>query len=142
MAYTLIQRSINPHVQKWEEAHGFPAHTVFKQLGNMGVLAISKPVAFGGLGMDFSYSIAVAEELGYIDCAAIPMSICVQTHMATPALAEFGSDSLRAEFLTPSMTGDMVACIAVSEPEAGSDVAAIRTYATKDGSDLIITGHK
>ncbi|KHJ76546.1 acyl-CoA dehydrogenase, middle domain protein [Oesophagostomum dentatum] len=62
--------------------------------------------------------------------------------MATPALAEFGSDSLRAEFLTPSMAGDMVACIAVSEPDAGSDVAAIRTRATRSGSDLIINGHK
>ncbi|RCN26699.1 acyl-CoA dehydrogenase protein [Ancylostoma caninum] len=121
--FQLIERSINPHVQKWEEAGRFPAHAVFKQLGNMGVLAVSKPPAFGGLGLDFSYSIAVAEELGNIDCAAIPMSVCVQTHMATPALAEFGSDSLRSEFLTPSMAGDLVACIAVSEPEAGSDVA-------------------
>ncbi|EYC25437.1 hypothetical protein Y032_0012g1892 [Ancylostoma ceylanicum] len=138
----LIERSINPHVQKWEEAGRFPAHAVFKQLGNMGVLAVSKPPAFGGLGLDFSYSIAVAEELGSIDCAAIPMSVCVQTHMATPALAEFGSDSLRSEFLTPSMAGDLVACIAVSEPEAGSDVAAIRTTATRSGSDLIINGHK
>ncbi|KAK6743653.1 hypothetical protein RB195_010751 [Necator americanus] len=138
----LIQRSINPHVQKWEDAGRFPAHAVFKQLGNMGVLAVSKPSAFGGLGLDFSYSIAVAEELGNIDCAAIPMAVCVQTHMATPALAMFGSDSLRAEFLTPSVNGDMVACIAVSEPEAGSDVAAIRTRATRSGSDLIISGHK
>ncbi|CAJ0598952.1 unnamed protein product [Cylicocyclus nassatus] len=138
----LIQRKINPHVDRWEDAHQFPAHTVFKQLGNMGVLAISKPVAFGGLGMDFSYSIAVAEELGSIECAAIPMAVCVQTHMATPALAEFGSNSLKAEFLSPSVSGDMVACIAVSEPEAGSDVAAIRTYALRNGSDLIINGHK
>ncbi|PIO76358.1 acyl-CoA dehydrogenase protein [Teladorsagia circumcincta] len=62
--------------------------------------------------------------------------------MATPALAEFGSDSLRAEFLAPSIAGDLVSCIAVSEPEAGSDVAAIRTRAVRSGSDLIITGHK
>ncbi|ETN74357.1 acyl-CoA dehydrogenase protein [Necator americanus] len=88
-----------------------------------GFQAAGKYGAFGGLGLDFSYSIAVAEELGNIDCAAIPMAVCVQTHMATPALAMFGSDSLRAEFLTPSVNGDMVACIAVSEPEAGSDVA-------------------
>ncbi|KAK6038660.1 acyl-CoA dehydrogenase, middle domain protein [Cooperia oncophora] len=138
----LIDRSINPHVQKWEDAGRFPAHAVFKQLGNLGVLAVNKPEAFGGLGLDFSYSIAVAEELGSIDCAAIPMAVCVQTNMATPALAEFGSDSLREEFLAPSIAGDLVSCIAVSEPEAGSDVAAIRTRAVRSGTDLIINGHK
>ncbi|VDO27941.1 unnamed protein product [Heligmosomoides polygyrus] len=138
----LIDRSINPHVQKWEEAGRFPAHTVFKKLGDLGVLAVNKPEAFGGLGLDFSYTIAIAEELGSIDCAAIPMAVCVQTSMATPALAEFGSDSLRQEFLAPTVAGDLVSCIAVSEPEAGSDVAAIRTTAVRSGSDLVINGHK
>ncbi|KAE9415050.1 hypothetical protein Angca_009013, partial [Angiostrongylus cantonensis] len=137
-----IDRSINPHVKKWEDDCRFPAHAVFKRLGNLGVLAVNKPEAFGGLGLDFSYSVAVAEELGSIDCAAVPMAVCVQTNMATPALAEFGSDSLRSEFLAPSIAGDLVACIAVSEPEAGSDVAAIRTKALRSGSDLIINGHK
>ncbi|VDM59829.1 unnamed protein product [Angiostrongylus costaricensis] len=149
-SFQFIDRSINPHVKKWEDDCRFPAHAVFKRIGNLGVLAVNKPegsfmhsiTAFGGLGLDFSYSVAVAEELGSIDCAAIPMAVCVQTNMATPALAEFGSDSLRSEFLAPSIAGDLVACIAVSEPEAGSDVAAIRTKALRSGSDLIINGHK
>ncbi|CAI4231429.1 unnamed protein product [Auanema sp. JU1783] len=138
----VVDKHINPNVQQWEADGCFPAHEVFKRLGDAGALAVNKPTEYGGLGLDFSYSIAVAEELGRVTCGAIPMAVSVQNDMATPALAEFGSDHLRREFLTPSITGDAVACLAISEPEAGSDVAAIRTHARWDGSDLIISGSK
>ncbi|MEQ2293196.1 putative acyl-CoA dehydrogenase 6, partial [Ameca splendens] len=81
------------------------------------------PLKYGGLGLDFSYSIAVAEELGNIHCGGIPMAIGVQSDMATPALARFGSDELKKEFLVPSIMGDKVACLGVSEVGAGSDVS-------------------
>jgi citronellyl-CoA dehydrogenase len=84
----------------------------------------------------------MAEALGHIDCGAIPMAIGVQTDMATPALARFGSDELRREFLAPAIAGDMVGCIGVSEPGAGSDVASIKSRARKDGDDYVITGQK
>ncbi|KHN76593.1 putative acyl-CoA dehydrogenase 6 [Toxocara canis] len=80
--------------------------------------------------------------MGRVHCAAIPMAVAVQTDMATPALADFGSDSLKREFLRPTVEGDMVACIGVSEACAGSDVAAIRTRVHWHGSDLIIDGSK
>jgi citronellyl-CoA dehydrogenase len=86
--------------------------------------------------------VAMAETLGHIDCGAIPMAIGVQTDMATPALARFGSDALRREFLAPAIRGEMVACVGVSEPSAGSDVAAIKTTARKDGDDYVINGSK
>ena len=137
-----IDSEINPHVDEWEEAGIFPAHEVFKKLGDLGMLGLTKPAAYGGLELDYSYSMAMAETLGYIDCGAIPMAIGVQTDMCTPALARFGSDALRKQFLAPAISGDMVGCVGISEAAAGSDVAAIKTGARKDGGDYIINGSK
>jgi len=137
-----ITEEINPHVDAWEAAEAFPAHAVFKKLGDLGLLGLTKPIEYGGMGLDYSYSVAMAETLGHCDCGAIPMAIGVQTDMATPALARFGSDELRREFLAPAISGDAVGCIGVSEPGAGSDVAGIKTSATKDGDDYVINGGK
>ncbi|HAX20655.1 MAG TPA: acyl-CoA dehydrogenase [Hydrogenophaga sp.] len=137
-----IDEHINPHVDEWEAAEIFPAHEVFKGLGQLGLLGLTKPEAFGGAGLDYSYSLAMAEALGHIHCGGVPMAIGVQTDMATPALARFGSDELRAQFLAPAIAGDMVGCIGVSEPGAGSDVSAIKTTARKDGDDYVISGQK
>ncbi|OFZ87314.1 MAG: acyl-CoA dehydrogenase [Betaproteobacteria bacterium RBG_16_66_20] len=137
-----IDSEINPHVDEWEAAEQFPAHAVFKKLGNLGMLGLTKPEAYGGAGLDYSYAMVMAETLGHIQCGGVPMAIGVQTDMATPALARFGSDELRRQFLAPSISGDQVACIGVSEPGAGSDVAAIKTAARKDGGDYLINGAK
>ena len=138
----LIDEEINPHVDEWEAAEIFPAHEVFKKLGNLGLLGLTKPEEYGGMGLDYSYALAMAEGLGNIHCGAIPMAIGVQTDMATPALARFGSEELKRDFLAPSIAGDMVGCIGVSEPGAGSDVASIKSYARKDGDDYVISGQK
>ena len=137
-----IDAQINPRVDEWEAAEIFPAHEVFKGLGRLGRLGLTKPVEYGGAGLDYSYSLAMAEALGHIHCGGIPMAIGVQTDMCTPALARFGSDELKREFLAPAIAGDQVGCIGVSEPGAGSDVAAIRTRARSDGDDYVITGQK
>ncbi|HXE20843.1 MAG TPA: acyl-CoA dehydrogenase family protein [Rhodoferax sp.] len=137
-----IAEHINPHVEEWEAAEIFPAHQVFKGLGDLGLLGLTKPVEYGGMGLDYSYSMVMAETLGLINCGGVPMAIGVQTDMCTPALARFGSDELKREFLAPAIAGDMVGCIGVSEPGAGSDVAAIRSHARKDGDDYVITGQK
>ncbi|KFQ26818.1 putative acyl-CoA dehydrogenase 6, partial [Merops nubicus] len=97
---------------------------------------------YGGMGLDFSYSIAVAEELGNIRCGGIPMAIGVQASMATPALARFGSDELKKQFLTPTIAGDFVACLGISEAGAGSDVANIKTTAVRKGNEYVINGGK
>ena len=138
----LIDEDINPHVDEWEEAGIFPAHEVFKKLGNLGLLGLTKPESYGGAGLDYSYSLAMAETLGHIHCGGVPMAIGVQTDMCSPALARFGSPELCAEFLVPAIAGDMVGCIGVSEPGAGSDVSAIKSHARKDGDDYIISGQK
>ncbi len=139
---TFIDREINPHVDEWEEAETFPAHELFRKMGAAGFLGVHKPTEYGGLGLDYSYAMTMAEELGHINCGGIPMAIGVQTDMATPALARFGSDELRREFLAPSIAGDMVACLGVSEVGAGSDVAGIRTTARHDRDDYVIDGGK
>ena len=137
-----VAQEINPHVDEWEEAGIFPAHEVFGALGALGLLGLTKPRAYGGAELDYSYSVVMAEALGHCRCGGVPMAIGVQTDMATPALARFGSDELRAEFLAPAIAGTAVACIGVSEPGAGSDVAAIRTTARRDGGDYVINGGK
>lgn len=137
-----IDSEINPYVDEWEAAEIFPAHELFKKLGDAGFLGINKPQEYGGMGLDYSFALAFAEALGEVRCGGVPMAIGVQTDMATPALARFGSDELRREFLAPTIAGDMVCSIGVSEPGAGSDVASIKTFARKDGDDYVITGTK
>ncbi|MFM7705949.1 MAG: acyl-CoA dehydrogenase family protein, partial [Rubrivivax sp.] len=137
-----IVNEVNPHVAAWEAAEEFPSHQVFKQLGALGLLGLKYPEAYGGAGLDFSYSAVMAEALGVCACGAVPMAIGVQTDMATPALAHFGSDELRREFLAPTIAGDRVACLGVSEPGGGSDVAAIKTTARREGDDYVINGTK
>ncbi len=138
----IIDRDVNPYVDEWEKNDIFPAHQVFKKFGEAGLLGISKPVEFGGMGLDYSYAMVMAEELGTINCGGVPMAIGVQTDMATPALARFGSDEVRKEFLVPSIAGDYVACLGVSEVGAGSDVASIKTTARRVGGDYVINGGK
>src|SRR5512133_3133597 len=124
-----IDEEINPHVDEWEEAEIFPAHAVFKRLGELGLLGLTKPEAFGGAGLDYSYSMAMTEALGHMECGGGRVAMGGQTDMATPALARHGSDELRRQFLAPAIAGDAVACIGVSEPGAGSDVAGIKSHA-------------
>jgi citronellyl-CoA dehydrogenase len=137
-----VQEELNPHVDEWEDAETYPAHEVIKKLGNLGLLGLTKPETYGGAALDHSYSVIMAEELGACRCGGVPMSIGVHTDMATPALARFGSDELRKEFLAPAIAGDLLSCIGVSEPGAGSDVSSIKTRARKDGDDYVIDGGK
>ena len=137
-----IVNEVNPHVPEWEAAGEFPSHQVFKGLGELGLLGLKYPEAYGGAGLDFSYSAVMAEALAVCTCGGVPMAIGVQTDMATPALARFGSDELRREFLAPTIAGDMVACLGVSEPGGGSDVAALKTTARAEGGDWVINGSK
>ena len=141
-AVKFVDNEINPYVDEWEKNEIFPAHEIFKKLGNQGFLGITKPEKYGGSGLDYSYGAVLNEALASIKCGGVPMAIGVQTDMSTPALARFGSEYVCENFLRPSISGDYVSCIGVSEPHAGSDVAAIKTTAVKDGDDYIINGSK
>ena len=133
---------IHPFIQEWEETGMFPAHSIFKKLGAIDLLGITKSKTYGGMGLDYSYGLAFAEALGHAWDLGVITAIGVQTDMATPAIDRFGTDELKKEFLAPAIKGEYVAAVALSEVGAGSDLAAIKTYARKDGDDYIINGEK
>ncbi|MFL5624065.1 MAG: acyl-CoA dehydrogenase family protein [Ktedonobacteraceae bacterium] len=137
-----VEEEINPHVDKWEEKGIFPAHQLFKKLGKLGFLGLNYPEEYGGADADYWYTVVFAEELSRANCGGVPMGIVVHTDMCTPALAQFGSHELKKKFLLPACRGEIVGAIGVSEPDAGSDVASIRTRAERDGDDYLITGTK
>ena len=137
-----VDKEINPHVDKWEEERIFPAHELFKKMGDLGFLGVSFPEEYGGQGLDYWYNLVFLEEIARIQCGGLPMAIAVQTDMATPALCDFGSTELKKKFLAPTLKGEMVCSIAVTEPGAGSDVAAIQTRAESDGDHYVINGSK
>lgn len=136
-----VQQELDPYAGAWENAGIAPLHEVFRKAGQLGLLGINKPVEYGGLGLDFSYVVVAAEELGRAQAGGIPFAIGAHTS-AIPALASHGSDELRREFLVPAISGEAVACIGVSEESAGSDVSGIKTTARKDCGDWLINGSK
>ena len=138
----VVEREIEPRIDEWEAAGGFPAHELFPRLADAGLLGLEYDTAYGGQGADHSYTVILGEEIGRIGCNGVPMAISVQTDMATPSLHRFGTDELKKRYLEPAVKGRMVASIAVTEPDAGSDVAALRTRAERDGDEWIINGTK
>ncbi|MBV8958740.1 MAG: acyl-CoA dehydrogenase family protein [Actinobacteria bacterium] len=137
-----VARELDPHIDAWEEAGIFPAHELFPKLGQAGLLGLEYDPEFGGQGADHSYTVILGEELGRAGCGGVPMAISVQSDMATPSLHRFGTDELKRRYLTPAIKGEMVASIAVTEPDAGSDVAGLRTRAVRDGDEWVINGSK
>ena len=133
---------IKPFADEWEENEKFPAHELFKKMGNLDLLGITKNQENGGMGLDYSYGMVFAEALGHGLDSGVIISTGVQTDMATPALDRYGSKELKDEFLTPAISGDYVTSIAVSEHTGGSDVAGLKTFAKKNGDDYIINGQK
>jgi citronellyl-CoA dehydrogenase len=138
----LVDREINPHVDEWERAGRFPAHALFPRLAKIGLLGLEYDPEYGGEGADHFFTVVAGEELGRIDCGGVPMGIAVQMAMATPSLHRYGSHQLKERFLAPAIRGEMVCSIAVTEPDAGSDVAGLRTRAVRDGDEWVINGSK
>jgi len=134
-------KSLAPHAVEWDEAGIFPRE-VFKQAGDLGLLGIRANEDFGGLGLDWWYTVCYVEELIHSRNAGVNMALMVQSDMATPIINEIGSDEVKREFLEPAIAGDKIAALGVSEPGGGSDVAAVRTTAKRDGDDYIINGQK
>jgi citronellyl-CoA dehydrogenase len=137
-----IETEINPNADKWESDGTFPAHELFPKVGALGLFGLEVDPEFGGQGADHTFTLVLGEELGRADIAGVPLAIAVQATMSTPSLAKYGTDELKRAYLAPALRGDMVTSVAVSEPDAGSDVAGIRTKAVRDGDHWVITGRK
>ena len=133
--------SLAPHSEEWDEAGIFPKE-VFKQAGDLGLLGIRVDPDFGGSGLDWWFTTCYAEELVRTHNAGLNMALMVQSDMATPIIDELGSDEVKREFLIPAVAGDRIAALGISEAGGGSDVAAIRTTARRDGDDYVINGSK
>jgi citronellyl-CoA dehydrogenase len=136
-----VETELAPHVDEWEDAGYFPDE-VFRRAGELGFLGLHYPERWGGSGGDLAAEVVFVEELAKAGCGAIAMAVSVQTDMATPALAEFGTDEQRERYLRPTITGEKIAAIAITEPDAGSDVAGIKTRGVRDGDTWRIDGAK
>ena len=136
-----VDKELVPNVDEWEEKGYFP-DWVFERCGELGFLGLHYPERWGGAGGDLAAEIVFVEELARCGAAAIAMAVSVQTDMATPALAEFGTDDQRERYLRPAIAGKKIAAIAITEPDAGSDVANISTKGERDGDTWIVNGRK
>ena len=136
-----VQKEIIPNVNQWEEEEKLPRE-VFKRMGDLGFLGINFPEDLGGTNNDFWYTVVYLEELAKATFAGLSAAVSVHQYMATNHIQNAGSDYLKEKYLKPSITGDFVGSIAISEPGAGSDVAAIRTTAKREGDYFIINGSK
>ena len=137
-----VEKEINPNMEEWEARGQAPLHALFKKMGDLGFLGLRYDPKYGGQGLDYWYDTVFLEELGRINGSGISVAIAVQTHMSTPAIAEYGSEYLKETYLKPAIAGNAVTAIAVTEPDAGSDVAAIKTTAQRQGDDFVINGSK
>jgi alkylation response protein AidB-like acyl-CoA dehydrogenase len=137
----VVEDELAPHARRWEE-DGWFADWVVPRLGELGLLGLTVPPEYGGAGGDYWSTVVFAEELVRAGSGSLTMAIGVQTDMATPPILKFGTEEQKQAYLAPAVRGEKVAAIGISEPDAGSDVRAIRTRARRDGSDWIIDGAK
>jgi citronellyl-CoA dehydrogenase len=137
-----VDAEIVPHADDWERDGIFPARELFTKMGSLGLLGVTYDPDYGGGGGDVFYTAILGEEIGRMPCLGVAMAIAVQTDMATPSLHRFGSHELKERYLRPAVEGRHVAAIAVTEPDAGSDVAGIRTKAVRDSDEWVIDGQK
>lgn len=135
------EKELAPYADEWEKAECFP-NEVFKRAGELGIFGAHYPEEVGGSGGDYWFSVAKSEELPRSLMAGVTMGLLVQSDMATPVINDLGTAEQKAEFLTPALKGEKIAALGVSEPNAGSDVAGIQTWAKRDGDDWIINGAK
>jgi len=138
---SFCEEQLAPHADEWEEEGNFP-RWVFEKMGELGFLGITYPEKYGGVGADFWTKVVFAEELPRCQSSGVLLSVLVQTDMCTPAIVTFGTEEQKEEILRPAIQGKKIGAICVTEPNAGSDVAAIRSTAKKDGDYYIINGSK
>ena len=135
-----LEKEVRPHLEEWEEKT-FP-DSIFKRLGELGFLGLRYPAEYGGQGGDYFSAIVLSEEMAKAGCGGLGMAVAVQTEMATPPVFKFGTDEQKRKWLAPAIRGEQIAAIAITEPDAGSDVAGIQTVARREGDQYVVNGRK
>jgi alkylation response protein AidB-like acyl-CoA dehydrogenase len=138
--HAFVVKELAPHAERWE-AETFD-DWVFRRMGELGFLGLSMPEAYGGQGGDYPCNLVLAEELVHAKCGGLAMGLAVHTDMATPPILAFGTEAQKQGYLGPAIRGEKISCLGITEPDAGSDVASIRTRATRQGDDYVINGAK
>src|SRR5206468_5703871 len=136
-----VEKELAPHALEWDEAGIFPRE-VFTGMAEIGALGINYPEEVGGSAGDYWYVVVLAEELVHSRNAGVNMALLVQSQMATPIINEIGTAEQKKEFLIPALAGEKIAALGISEPDAGSDVANIKTTARRTGDEYVINGAK
>ena len=134
-----VANELLPHVEEWEEA-GIVPKSAWKKMGEHGFLGMSVPVEYGGAGADFLYSVIVIEELSHSNFAGLAAPL--HTDIVVPYIISFGSEDQKQKYLPGCVTGDIITAVAMTEPNTGSDLAAIKTTAVEDGDDIVLNGQK
>src|ERR687895_253973 len=137
---SFVLKELRPHAEKWEEDTF--EDWVFPRMGELGLLGLSYPEEYGGQGGDYYCNLVLAEEIVHSECGGLAMGIAVHTDMATPPIHLFGTEEQKQAYLVPSIRGELISCLGITEPDAGSDVSGIKTRAVRDGGDWVINGSK
>jgi alkylation response protein AidB-like acyl-CoA dehydrogenase len=137
---SFVEKELAPHAEEWEETT-FP-DSVIQRMGELGFLGLSMPEQYGGQGGDYFCNLVLAEEMGKSNSGGLTMGVAVHTDMAMPPIHLFGSEEQKQEWLVPAIKGEKILCLGITEPDAGSDVAGIKTRAVRDGDDYVINGSK
>jgi len=138
--HAFVTKELAPHAEEWEETT-FP-DSVFRRMGELGFLGLSYPEEYGGQGGDYFCNLVLGEELTYANSGGLAMGIAVHTDMATPPVHLFGTEEQKQQYLVPSIKGEKISSLGITEPDAGSDVAGIKTRAVRDGDEYVINGSK
>lgn len=136
-----VAKELRPHAEEWEEAEYFP-DSVFHRMGELGFLGLRFPEELGGQGGDYFSAMVLAEEMARCGSGGVGMAVSVHTEMATPPILKFGTKEQHQKYLVPAIRGEKIAALGITEPDAGSDVANIRTKAEKTDGGWRISGSK
>ncbi len=136
-----LKKEVVPHIEKWEET-GIIERFIWKKFGNMGYFGLAYPEAYGGLGLDLFYTVILLEELQKINSGGFAAAIWAHCYLAMTHVNKEANHNIKERYLAPSISGEKIGCLCVTEPFGGSDVAGMRTTAIKQGEDYILNGSK
>ncbi|MBI2167964.1 MAG: acyl-CoA dehydrogenase family protein [Actinobacteria bacterium] len=136
-----VEKELRPHADEWEEAGEFP-NWVFERMGELGYLGLHHPVDYGGSGGDYLTMLVREEEMAACGSGGVSMAVSVQAEYVTPPIAKFGTHEQKERWLRPALEGRRIGALGITEPDAGSDVAGIRTRAARDGDEYVVNGAK